>query len=245
VSIGEVLDRVWADVTTQVVASTSTALWPLAAVMVCLLVPMLWHLVRHVVTIAHEAGHAAVAALLGRQVRGIRLHSDTSGLTSHAGSTKRLPLALVAFAGYSAPAVLGVGAAALLHAGYAFALLWVVVLGLVVMLVQIRNGYGLLVMVLAIGGFGWLAFAAPDPWRVGVAYGVSWLLLFGAVRAVVELSRSRRTPAGRGSDADALAQVTRVPGTLWVAVFWLVTVACAVGGAWLMIGDRISNALSV
>jgi len=226
-------------VTAQVVASTSTALWPLAAVVACLLVPQLWHVVRHVVTIAHEAGHAGVATLLGREVRGIRLHSDTSGLTTHSGSTKRLPLALTAFAGYPAPAVLGLGAAALLSAGYAFALLWVVVLLLLVVLVQIRNVYGFVVMVLAIGGFGWLAWAGPDTWRVGVAYGVAWLLLLGAVRAVVELNGSRRGGAGRGSDADVMARVTRVPGAVWVGVFWLVTVACAAGGAWLMVAEPL------
>jgi hypothetical protein len=237
VTITEIFDTLWGDLTTQVVASTSTALWPLGAVAICLLVPQLWHLVRHVVTIAHEAGHASIAMLLGRKVRGIRLHSDTSGLTTHVGSTKRLPLALTAFAGYPTPAVLGLGAAALLRAGYAFALLWVVVLLLALVLVQIRNVYGFLVMVLAIGAFGWLAWSGPDSWRVGVAYGVAWLLLLGAVRAVVELNGSRRKASGRGSDADALARVTRVPGAVWVGVFWLVTVACAAGGAWLMVGD--------
>lgn len=237
--ITSVIDTMWDDVTTQVTASTSAALWPLAVVAVCLLVPQLWHLVRHVVTIAHEAGHATVATLLGREVRGIRLHSDTSGLTTHSGSAKRLPLALTAFAGYPAPAVVGVVAAAFLNAGYAFALLWVVVILLVLVLVQIRNVYGFLVMVLAIGGFGWLAWSAPDAWRIGVAYGVTWLLLLGAVRAVVELHGSRRSVEGRSSDADALARSTRVPGVVWVGVFWLVTVAGAVGGAWLMVGDLV------
>jgi len=239
--MSEIWDRLWADVTSQVIAPTSAALWPLAAVAVTLAVPQLWHVVRHVITIVHEAGHATVAALLGREVRGIRLHSDTSGLTTHAGSTKRLPLALTAFAGYTAPAVVGVGAAALLHYGRAFALLWAVVLLLVVVLVQIRNVYGFVVLVIAIGALVWLAWSAPDSWRVGVAYGVAWLLLLGAVRAVVELHGSRRGVSGGGSDADALARLTRVPGVMWVALFWLVTVACAAGGAWLMVGSLASD----
>ncbi len=239
--IADVFGTVWDDVTTQVVAAPATAWWSLAVVVVCLLVPQLWHLVRHVVTIAHEAGHASVATLLGRSVSGIRLHADTSGLTTHSGSTKRLPLALTAFAGYPAPAFVGLGAAAMLYAGYAFALLWIVVLLLVLVLVQIRNVYGFLVMVLAIGGAGWLAWAGPDAWRVGVAYGVTWLLLLGAVRAVVELHGSRRSVAGRTSDADALARSTRIPGVMWVGVFWLVTVACAAGGAWLMLGDVVGG----
>jgi len=239
--MSDIIDKLWADVTSQVVAAPSTALWPLAAVVVLLAVPQLWHVVRHVVTIVHEAGHAGVATMLGREVRGIRLHADTSGLTTHAGSQKRFPLALTAFAGYTAPAVVGVGAAVLLHYGRAFALLWAVVLLLVVVLVQIRNVYGFVVLVLALGGFGWLAWAAPDSWRVGVAYGVAWLLLLGAVRAVVELHGSRRGAGGGGSDADALARLTHVPGVVWVALFWLTTVACAVGGAWLMLWDVLGG----
>lgn len=66
-------------------------------------------------------------------------------------------------------------------------------------------------------------------------------VLLGAVRAVVELHGSRRTPAGPSSDADALAKSTRVPGVVWVAVLWLVTVACAVGRAWLMLGDVVNG----
>ncbi len=240
-SIADVWNELWADATTQVTASTPTALWPLAVVIICLAVPQVWRVVRHIVTIVHEAGHAGVAMLMGRKVRGIRLHADTSGLTTHYGSTKRLPLALTAFAGYPAPAVWGLGAAALLGAGYAFALLWITVLLLLLVLVQIRNVYGFLVMVLSIGAFGWLAWAGPDPWRVGVAYAVTWLLLLGAVRAVMELHTSRKVPAGRSSDADALAQSTRIPGLFWVAVFWLVTVACALSGAWLLLGDVIGS----
>jgi hypothetical protein len=238
-TIAGVVDRLWADLTAHVVAGSSTALWPLAAVLIVLAVPQLWHISRHVITIVHEAGHAVVGALLGRDVRGIRLHADTSGLTTSSGSTKRFPLALVSFAGYTAPAVLGLGAAALLKAGHPFALLWVMVVVLVVVLFFIRNFYGFLVMVVAIGAFGWLAWAAPDTWRVGVAYGVAWLLLLGAVRAVVELQRTRSGGRGSGSDADALARLTHVAGGVWVALFWLVAVACALGGAWLMVGHVI------
>ncbi|WP_236685322.1 M50 family metallopeptidase [Demequina salsinemoris] len=236
----EIWDRIWADVTTDVVASPPAALVPLAVVVAVLAVPSLWHLARHVVTIAHEAGHGFVAFLTGRRVSGIRLHSDTSGLTTSVGQEKRLPLSLMAFAGYPAPGVLGLGAAALIAAGYPLALLWIVVVVLVLVLVQIRNWYGFLVMVVALGAAVAVAWFAPTDWRVGVAYGMAWLLLLGAVRAVVELGTSRRRPGGGGSDADALARLTRVPGGVWVALFWLVTVGCALGGAWLMLAGLVA-----
>ncbi len=227
---------VWGDVTSRVSPSPVAALVPLAVVFVALAVPTLWHAVRHAVTIVHEAGHALVAVLLGRRVSGIRLHSDTSGLTTHAGDTRRLPLALVAFAGYPAAGVLGLGAAFALGDGWAYGVLWAFVAVLLLVLVQIRNVYGFVVMVVALGALGWVAWAAPLAWAVGVAYGLVWLLLLGAVRAVVELSRTRRRPGGGGSDADNLARLTRVPAGAWVGLFWLVTVACAVAGAWLIVG---------
>ncbi|BCK68696.1 hypothetical protein Srufu_026490 [Streptomyces libani subsp. rufus] len=40
-----------------------------------------WRLARNAVTIAHEGGHGLIALLTGRRLDGIRLHSDTSGLT--------------------------------------------------------------------------------------------------------------------------------------------------------------------
>jgi hypothetical protein len=236
VSVADAWGSIWHDATTQVTSPAAAAWWSLAVVVVILVVPQLWHAARHVVTIAHEAGHALVATLLGRKVSGIRLHSDTSGLTTHVGSTKRLPLALVALAGYPAPALMGLGAAALLHAGYALALLWIIVVVLVIVLVQVRNVYGFMVTLVAAAGIGWLAWAAANAWRIGVAYGIAWLLLLGSVRAVVELHGSRRAAGGSGSDADALARSTRIPRGVWVAVFWLITVACSVAGGWLMVG---------
>ncbi len=53
----------------------------LAAAIVAVLVPALWRFTRTVITITHEGGHALMAVVTGRRLRGIRLHSDTSGLT--------------------------------------------------------------------------------------------------------------------------------------------------------------------
>ena len=44
-----------------------------------------WRLTRGVVTIAHEGGHALVAVLAGRGLGGIRLHADSSGVTTSVG----------------------------------------------------------------------------------------------------------------------------------------------------------------
>lgn len=63
----------------------------------------IWRLARNTITIAHEGGHGLVALLTGRQLSGIRLHSDTSGLTVSRGKPTGIGMILTAAAGYTAP----------------------------------------------------------------------------------------------------------------------------------------------
>src|SRR5690606_33172495 len=72
---------------------------------------------RHASTSASEGGHGLVALLTGRTLTGIRLHSDTSGLTVSRGKPHGIGMSLTAAAGYTAPPLLGLGGAALLGAG--------------------------------------------------------------------------------------------------------------------------------
>lgn len=193
-----------------------------------------WRRARHVVTIAHEGGHAVVAMLCGRRLSGVRLHSDSSGLTVTRGRASG-PGAIATFAaGYPAPTLVGLGAAALLSRGYALAALWAAVLVLALLLVQIRNFFGLYVVLLAaavVVGVSW--WAAPEV-KVALAHLGTWFLLLAAPRAVVELQRVRRRGRGHESDADQLARLTRIPGGVWVAVFATVTVGGAVLGVLLL-----------
>ena len=69
--------------------------------------PPAWSITRHLVTLVHEAGHAAVAVLTGRRLNGIRLHTDTSGLTVSSGKPRGPGMIATAAAGYLAPSVLG------------------------------------------------------------------------------------------------------------------------------------------
>ena len=76
-----------------------------------------WRLAGKVITIAHEGGHALVSVLSGRRLDGIRLHSDSSGVTYSRGKRSGPGLVLTAAAGYVMPSLLGAGAAWLLAAG--------------------------------------------------------------------------------------------------------------------------------
>lgn len=205
-----------------------------AVVLVILAVPWLWRLARHLLTIVHEGAHAGVALLVGRRLAGIRLHSDTSGLTVSVGRPRGPGMAATAFAGYPGPAVVGLGAAWLLAGGRPALVLWSLLVLVAVLALGVRNVYGLWT-VLVTGGLLWLAtrYADPEPF----AYALTWFLLLGAPRAVVELAR-----APRGArDADVLARLTRVPAALWVGVFWLVCVAAAVLGGWWLVDPVLGS----
>ena len=186
---------------------------------------------RHAITLVHEASHATVAVLTGRRLAGIRLHSDTSGLTVSVGRPRGPGMIATAAAGYVGPGVLGLGAAWLASRGHAVAVLWILLLLLVGVLIQIRNWFGLWSVLVTGTALVAVTWWATGPWQSATAYAITWFLLLGAPRPVVEL-RVRR---GGGSDADVLARLTHVPALVWVVFFGAVTVGAAVlGGIFLV-----------
>jgi len=195
-----------------------------------------WPVARHVVTIVHEAGHAVIALCAGRRLAGIRLHSDTSGVTISSGRPTGPGVVCTVAAGYPAPPLLGLAAAALVSTGRTALLLQLFVVLLVAVLVVIRNGFGLLSVVVSILVVLAVSVVAPDALRGGFAAYVTWFLLIGGVRPVYEVSRSRRRSRGGGSDPDQLARLTGMSGGLWIGVFALASVACLAGGTALLAG---------
>lgn len=193
-------------------------------------VPRAWTFTRHVVTISHEGGHALVAVLTGRRLVGIRLHADTSGVTLSRGKPTGLGMVVMLAAGYLAPAVAGLGAALLLVSGHSLALLWLAVGWLSLMLLQIRNAYGLLVLVACGTAAGLASWYLPGTAVSLLAYLLTWLLLFAAPKPVLELMAQRRRGAARGSDVDQLTRLTHLPPLLWELIFLLANVAGLVVG---------------
>ncbi len=206
-----------------------------AAALVVVGVWPVWRVARNVVTIAHEGGHALVALLTGRRLTGIKLHSDTSGLTVSVGRRTGPGMIFTGLAGYITPSLLGLGCAALLTVNHLTALLWIGLLLLAAMLIMIRNVYGV-VCVLVTGAVLFLVswFTTPTV-QAAVAYLLTWFLLFGGVRPVYELQAKRRRRQSPDSDADQLHRLTGVPGIMWVTLFGVVAVGCLLlGGYWLV-----------
>ncbi|MEU6821911.1 M50 family metallopeptidase [Streptomyces atriruber] len=195
----------------------------------------IWRLARNAITIAHEGGHGLVALLTGRRLDGIRLHSDTSGLTVSRGKPTGLGMILTAAAGYTAPPLLGLGGAALLDSGRITAFLWIATALLVVMLVMIRNAYGALTVILTGGTFLIVSWLANTDVQAAFAYAVVWFLLLGGVRPAFELQSKRRRGGAGDSDADQLSRLTHVPAGMWLFLFHAVSLCSLMGGArWLL-----------
>ena len=179
-----------------------------------------------------------VALLTGRRLAGIRLHSDSSGVTVSVGRPRGPGMVAMLAAGYPAPALLGLGGGgrprhrsrrgAALGPGAAAArrcCSWCAT--------GSAPGPSWPAALVVFAVTWWL------PGRAQSAFGylVTWFLLLAGVREVFGLIAARDGGAARGgSDADQLARLTHLPAGLWVGLFLLVALAAAGGGAVLAAG---------
>ncbi|MEV4636250.1 M50 family metallopeptidase [Actinoplanes sp. NPDC049548] len=197
----------------------------------------LWRIARNAITIAHEGGHALVALLTGRKLRGIRLEFDTSGLTLSAGRPTGPGMMFTLLAGYIAPSLIGLAGAWLLGGNRITLLLWLAVALLLLMLINIRNVFGAVSVVVTgaiVFAVSWYASAQV---QAAFAYVGVWFLLIGGVRPVFELQKLRSRGRMPESDADQLAGLSHVPALFWVGVFLAVDVAALVAGGFLLAGQ--------
>jgi hypothetical protein len=194
-----------------------------------------WPVSRNVVTMAHEGGHALVALLTGRRLAGVRLFHNTAGVTVTAGYATGPAVVLTGLAGYLAAPLLGLGAAALLATGHALSLLLLSLAGLAGLAFAVRNVYGFVIVFAAAAAIVAILWQGSVLAQTAFGSALTWFLLFGGARPVIELQSSRRLRPGNSNDADQLARLTGVPGALWVGIFGLVALgALALGGFWLV-----------
>jgi Peptidase M50B-like len=194
-----------------------------------------WPVARTVVTIVHEGGHALVALAAGRRVAGVRLYRSTAGETRSAGRGQGPGIVLTAAAGYPAPSLLGLGAAALLTIGHLTAMLLLSLVLLAGLAIAVRNAYGMLAVLVTAGAVGAVCLFASARVQAGFGYAMVWFLVLGGVRPVIELAAGRRRGRTGRSDADQLARLTPLPGGAWVTIFGLVALAAlALSARWLV-----------
>ena len=196
-----------------------------------------WRIARNAVTIAHEGGHALFALLTGRRLRGIRLEFDTSGLTLSSGRPTGPGMMLTLLGGYVAPSLVGLLGAWLLGGNRITLLLWLAVVLLLLMLINIRNLFGVVSLVVTGAIVFVVSWYATPQVQAAFAYAGVWFLLFGGVRPVFELQSLRRRGRMPDSDADQLAHLSHVPALFWVGFFLIANVVALVVGAFLLAGQ--------
>ncbi len=229
----DLLGELWRRVVATSPAPAALDVVGVVAVIGALLLLPTWPRLRHAITIVHEAGHGFAATLTRRRLAGIRLHSDSSGLTVSVGRPRGPGMAITLLAGYPAPSVAGVLVAWAVASGHAALALWGALVLLLLVLVQIRNWFGLWTVLVAGAVVGAVTWFADPAWQMRAALAVAALLVLGGLRAAVELPASRRRDGA--SDADQLARITRVPVAVWLLGFVLAGLAgVAAAGALLV-----------
>lgn len=192
------------------------------------LLPPVWVFTRHVVTLVHEGGHAMVALLTGRRLNAVRLHSDTSGHTISSGRPRGPGMVAMAAAGYLAPSVLGLACIWLVATDHTAWALWAALSTLALMLLYVRNWFGLLVVAAAGGAVAALIWRTATDVQDFAATALAWFLLVAAPRTTLDLWSHRRRTRSRTTDADLLARLTHVPAAVWNALLLLATVGALV-----------------
>jgi len=232
----ELFGEVWRRAT-SVQPAPSPGLIALTVLAACVLVllPSIWPITRVMITITHEGGHAFAALLTGRKLQAIRLHTDTSGLTISSGRPRGPGMVIMLLSGYLAPALVGLGAVGLLLAGHSLGLLWLLVIVLGLMLIKIRNFYGIVVIIGCAAGLLAISWYASAPTQSGLAYLITWILLLASPKPVLELIGQRRRHRTPQSDADQLSRLSKVPAGLWLTGFLVVNSAGLVLGAVLLL----------
>ena len=144
-------------------------------------------------------------------------------------------MVLTLLAGYLGPAVAGIGAAVLLVTNHALGLLWLLLAWLLLMLAQVRNAYGVAVLMVCLAILAGVSWYLPATAQSAVAYLITWVLLVSAPKPVVELAGQRRARRVHTSDADQLGRLTRLPAGVWIAIFLVANTAGLVVGAGLLV----------
>ncbi|MEO5609099.1 MAG: M50 family metallopeptidase [Ornithinibacter sp.] len=189
---------------------------------VAVLVPALWRVVRLLVTLVHELGHAGVGVLVGRRFTGFVLRGDMSGHAVTVGPSRGPGLVATTWAGYPAPAVVGALGVWLAVHGWAAPVLTAILVALVAVTLRVRS----LLTAAVVGAVGLTAGAlwwqAGDARQAQVVVGVGVVLLVGAWR---HLGAVLGTGRDSGSDPAALGRMTGIPRAVWSGTFVIVCAA--------------------
>ncbi|MFD1151793.1 M50 family metallopeptidase [Saccharothrix hoggarensis] len=222
VTVPTALPQWWIPLTTGVIALLVSA----AAVLPRVTWPRRVAFAFNVVgTIAHEFGHAAGGVVTGGGVHLIQVHTPHSGI-AYTWHYSRFSAFVISAAGYATPPLAGLGAASLLSRGHAPMLLVLTIAAMILILVVTRDLITL-AGVVAVGAVAALALYSKIEWlQHWIAYTETWILLFSEVIGIWVLVMRRVRGRIDDDDADGLADITGIPGVVWIAA-WAVLIGWA------------------
>ena len=199
-------------------------------VFIALLGSTLWKIATHAVTVVHEAAHATVGLVAGRNIRNVTINPNGGG------STLMVPqegfgYGVAGFAGYVGPSAAGLLAAWLISIGHVVAVLWLGGLLLAVMVLLVRNFFGGIV-ILACGALLYLILRYTTAGvETAAAYGVTWFLLLSGPKDALSAATNPKNVA----DAKALAGMTVLWPAAWCFLWVVGTIAALVAGGALLL----------
>lgn len=191
-----------------------------------------WRVLRLVVALVHELGHALVGVVAGRRFTGFVLRSDMSGHAVTVGRPDGFGVIATTWAGYPAPALVGAALVWLAAHGWAAPLVTVLLLGLLVALVFVRSALTGLVVIGTAAAVAALWWWREDVVQQQVLVTVGIILLVGAWRHLGAVIGSR----GPSSDPAVLARQTRVPAGVWQSTFVLVLALAS----WVVVAELLA-----
>jgi len=234
------LTDLWSQITSAQEAPLPWMILVSWALSLTLVFTPLWRLTRNAITVVHEGGHALMAILWGRRISGIKLHSDTSGVTISRGNPRGLGSIFTAASGYTAPAFLGLAMQWLSSTGHSTLGLAILALALLLIFIAIRNLWGIIVVVPLLVGFYYVLQFEPLA-QVFMLLLIATFLTVASLKPIIELHKARRRGTESTTDADMLAQLTViVPGVIWVGFFFLTSLIANLLAIYLQVKPLIS-----
>lgn len=199
--------------------------------------PLWTHVTCHVITIAHEGGHAMFGSLTGLFVKKVKVDRNGGGSTEFTKKLKDLGLIqtlAAGLAGYLGPSMFGLAGAWMLVRGFAprSVLLMSLVL-IALMLFMVRNPFGFVAVPLA-GALVWVvAMRSTEEVQLVFAHVWVWFLLIGGSRKIPDLYFGWKK--GGEPDTGALSDKTLLSSAFFVALFWAGSLAALVYGGVILL----------
>lgn len=220
--------------------SPSTAVIVTVGILTLFVTVVGWPMLTHVITIAHEGGHAWAASSSGGRVKSVLLERTGAGETRSDLPARTSALTFFYSAGYFGPSVFGVLGSFLLVRGQVDAILWISFVLVGILLINVVNPFGWFSALLTGIVLFLVARYASDGLQELFAIAWVWFLLFGGYGDVLGLRKVRRLATAKKpdkkSDAAILGEKTWVPAPIWVGIFWLGAVAALLLGVCILLG---------